>query len=130
MEYIAILYEVKTRREFLENVWAEDEGDLIINDKQPSELLLEQLSDYGIKNPKFVVRKIIVRNPLKTVYNNGHIVSYRIYTHPSIEFTNEEDAKLALALDSYCKYNQIHNDFSTILRYVFRVLGSTNEWTK
>ena len=73
---------------------------------------------------------------IKIEYEDG-VASYYITQStedlyiPSLGFTKEEEAELAIAV---AKTLKIHNksiaDLGNIMIYVFRILGIKNEWTE
>ena len=72
---------------------------------------------------------------IKIEYKNGIANHYIIQSTedlrlPSLGFTTEEDAELAVAV---AKTLKVHNkniiNFDNTMIYVFRILGIKNEWT-
>ena len=79
--------------------------------------------------------RIIMAKNIKVEYKDGIANSYITQSTedlrlPSLGFTTEEDAELAIAV---AKTLKVHNksiiNLDDTLIYVFRVLGIKNEWT-
>ena len=73
---------------------------------------------------------------IKTVYKNGVASYYNTQSTeelhiPSLGFTKEEEAELAVAVAKTLKaHNKSIADLGNTIVYVFRVLGIKNEWTE